>query len=542
LVDESLARRVGRLAGEQRGAISHRASYDARGYLLFLGLRGHARLDYPWMLASGHLYTCELASQLGFEFGLQGLIDDAVRLKFERGGADQGLRWTLGRILLYTTHSTPAAITDEHIDELLEAVRRFGERPDIAAFHGSRERYRGRAKTWTTHIHRLGVVLFHRGQLKTQPRKLMPSYADRPPVPARMQASVDRWLAARRLTDRPVTVAKLELTLRRFMVWLTQTEPALESFAAVTRDHALGYLTAMAEDPNPRTGRPLSARSRIGRTSALSMFFRDTAAWQWPDVPGHALLGAGDQPKAPTRVLPAGCAELAQERELLQLPDDLCRTRRPRLPPQPHQPADTQAHVGHAQRIKRPPRLRVEHRLKAPVGLALRARPCGGNEPLERRDPRAQQLAVAERDRRGPQQRQRRIVLQGVLDEESLDVVDVARIGVAEVRQLCRALAVLARGALGRVVRRELPHLNIELGREPLHAGARGVLQLGRDEPKPSTRQRSLSGSATNTSRTRGYLHGDLALKQRALDRVAPPHTTPGRYGLWASHGRSLIT
>jgi integrase len=145
-------------------------------------------------------------------------------------------------------------------------------------------------------------VLFHRGQLTTQPRKLMASYADRPPVPARMQATVDRWLAVRRLTDRPATVAKLKLALRRFMVWLTQTDPALESFAAVTRDHALEYLTAMAEDPTPQTGRPLSALSRIGRTSALSMFFRDTAAWQWPDVPGHALLGAGDRPRAPTRV------------------------------------------------------------------------------------------------------------------------------------------------------------------------------------------------------------------------------------------------
>jgi integrase/recombinase XerD len=31
-------------------------------------------------------------------------------------------------------------------------------------------------------------------------------------------------------------------------------------------------------------------------------------------------------------------------------------------------------------------------------------------------------------------------------------------------------------------------------------------------------------------STTRGYLHGDLALKQRALDRTAPPATTPGRY------------
>ncbi|MGB0095569.1 MAG: hypothetical protein WBP81_23905 [Solirubrobacteraceae bacterium] len=52
---EPLARRVGRLAGEQRGAISHRTSYDARSYLLFLGLAGHARFDYAWMLASASM-------------------------------------------------------------------------------------------------------------------------------------------------------------------------------------------------------------------------------------------------------------------------------------------------------------------------------------------------------------------------------------------------------------------------------------------------------------------------------------------------------
>ena len=31
-------------------------------------------------------------------------------------------------------------------------------------------------------------------------------------------------------------------------------------------------------------------------------------------------------------------------------------------------------------------------------------------------------------------------------------------------------------------------------------------------------------------STTRGYLHGDLRLKQRAIDRTAPPQTRPGRY------------
>ncbi|MGI8801418.1 MAG: hypothetical protein ACR2KV_04490 [Solirubrobacteraceae bacterium] len=150
--DQPLARRAGRLASEQRDASSDRASLDARGYLLFLGLRGHARFDYPWMLASGTLYTCELASHLGLDLGLQGVIDDAVRLGFARCSAEQSLRWTLARILLHIGPA-PAAITDEHIAELLAAVRGFGERPDVAAFHESRERYRSRAKCWTTHIH-----------------------------------------------------------------------------------------------------------------------------------------------------------------------------------------------------------------------------------------------------------------------------------------------------------------------------------------------------------------------------------------------------
>jgi hypothetical protein len=124
----------------------------------------------------------------------------------------------------------------------------------------------------------------------------------------------------------------------------------------------------------------------------------------------------------------------------------------------------------------------------------LGAGPCGGDQPLERRDPGAQQLAVAQRDRRGAQQRQRRVVLQRMLDEEILDLVDVAGAGVAEARELRGALAVLARGALGRVVRRELLDVDVQPGRESLHAGARCVSELGRDEPQPADRRDSDRG------------------------------------------------
>ncbi|PXA69290.1 integrase [Arthrobacter psychrochitiniphilus] len=33
-----------------------------------------------------------------------------------------------------------------------------------------------------------------------------------------------------------------------------------------------------------------------------------------------------------------------------------------------------------------------------------------------------------------------------------------------------------------------------------------------------------------NIRTTQIYLHADLAMKQRALDRTAPPQTRPGRY------------
>jgi integrase len=117
-----------------------------------------------------------------------------------------------------------------------------------------------------------------------------------------MEAVVDRWLAVRRLTSRPITIHHLGLGLRCFLDWLAVAEPDISSFAQVTRDHVLGFLAAMAREPNPRTGRPLAAITRRARTSALSVFFRETAAMGWDGVPGRPLIDHGDHPRSPQRV------------------------------------------------------------------------------------------------------------------------------------------------------------------------------------------------------------------------------------------------
>src|SRR3954447_4501393 len=97
----------------------------------------------------------------------------------------------------------------------------------------------------------------------------------------------------------------LGLALRRFLEWLAIAEPTIVSFAAVTRDHALGFLEAMATQPQSYNGRPLQPLApvtRRARTSALGLFFRETAAMGWDGVRGRPLLDGRDQPRPPMSV------------------------------------------------------------------------------------------------------------------------------------------------------------------------------------------------------------------------------------------------
>ena len=300
---EPLVERVGRLYGERHDRPSCPASFRARSYLIYLALRGHTTLDYPWLLGSGLLAILKPARKLGIDLGTTQLVRDAVRLGFEHNSARQAMHWSVGRIALHTGLRDVAAITDDHIAEALQAIRFFAERPDLERFYRSLRRFLdGPAKGWITHLHQLQVVLYHRGQLNTQPRKLMPS-RKRPLVLApRMQTVAEKWLAARRLTDAPATVEKLELALRVFADWLEENHPEITTFAEVTREHCLEWIAHIATAPTQTTDKPLGVMSRIQRISGLSQFFRDTAIWRYPDVPGHTLIGAGDAPKYPQKV------------------------------------------------------------------------------------------------------------------------------------------------------------------------------------------------------------------------------------------------
>ena len=298
-----LAERVGRLPGETQKEASYPISFQARPYLVFLGLRGYLTLDYAWMLGAGQIRVDDAATAMGIDLGTGELIEEAVGLGYNRNSARQAMRWTAGRIALQTGIQHAGEITQDHITQALEAVRLFSERDDLHVFYPSAQNYRDNAaKQWITHLHQLQVVLFHRGQIATQPRKLMPSWKPPLVLPPRMQVVADKWLAARRLTDAPMTVEKLEIAVRKFGEWLAEHHSEIVSYADVTRDHCLAWAGSLIETPTEKTGKPLGAVTRIQRISGLSQMFRDAAAWEYNDVPGFAPITPRDAPKLPQRI------------------------------------------------------------------------------------------------------------------------------------------------------------------------------------------------------------------------------------------------
>jgi integrase len=298
-----LTERIGRVYGESDHTLHmfHRPSYLARAYLYYLVLTGSIRFDWDWLLPI-RLDVWEILAHFHMDLGLPTLLEKAVELGYSRLSATQSLKWVLCRVFLHEPYAVLGQRVGTLALEFIEAVRQFSTRPDLDQLYGSVEQYHRQRRGYQSHMHLAHVVLYHTGCTPVEPHRIMPLYAQRPSLKPRMETVVTKYLASRRLTHAPNTVEKMNLTLRHFGTWLAQTCPEVETFAQVTREQILAFADALETMPMPRTGQPLAAWSKIRCLSCLSIFFRETAAWGWEDVPGRPLLGPGDLPKTPLRV------------------------------------------------------------------------------------------------------------------------------------------------------------------------------------------------------------------------------------------------
>lgn len=147
-------------------------------------------------------------------------------------------------------------------------------------------------------LHQLQVVLFHRGQVPTEPRKHMPSWKPPMDMPTKMLAAAQKWLAARRLTDAPSTVDKLELAVRGFGDY----QPEIITFADVT---ATTSWPGSSTSPRPQLLAPAS-RWASTRGSSGSPGCRSSSATPPPGNTTTSPATPSSAPATPPRT-PNGC-------------------------------------------------------------------------------------------------------------------------------------------------------------------------------------------------------------------------------------------
>ena len=296
--------------GSARGSSSERISLEGRLYLIYLSLHHGLRLDWPYLTAAATLRVPRSIGA-GLIEAVDRLVVESVRLGYTRARSEHAFWPLVGRVLLAAGQPDPSRLGPADVAAYAAALDDFAQREDLSTYYRSVEAFRARAGILTSHLHRLAVVLYHRGQLAEPPSMAKPGYARRRVGPAGMEDVVSRYLDARRLDARPSTVIKLELGLRRFMEFVTHRDPQIIKWAHVTRDDALAFAAHLEQVTGYRSGhplragqagRPLATMTKRSMLSAVSVFSADVVSWGWPDGPTRPLLGAGDLPKMPRRV------------------------------------------------------------------------------------------------------------------------------------------------------------------------------------------------------------------------------------------------
>jgi integrase len=269
------------------------AGSATRPIITFLMLHGGLRPGYDYLLE-------RKLSPIWREINTSPLAADLDR--FLTAADDLGFSQ---RVRLATGSQVPVRL-------LIQAGRPLTELTvaDLAQFAAAcRERER---RTGKGHHHYLSAisntqrVLFHLGVLDQLPRSGGPvPLAERladvsPPI----QATIVAYLERKRATCRPKTVSSMATRLTHFGVFLADTDPGLESVAALDRcRHIEPYLTSLVDAVDSRTGELITVADRSRRVLALAGFLADITEWGWADAPPRKLVFRDDTPKLP-RALP----------------------------------------------------------------------------------------------------------------------------------------------------------------------------------------------------------------------------------------------
>jgi len=255
----------------------------------YLFLKNYLRPTLPYLLAArpslaqagkkhlhrewyAHLH--DLGRQLGYA---EGVLGPTLDLLFD---------------LMAYAGKSPEALTEEDLGSFEQELRACQPTAGRSFSLGS----------YSQHIYRIRVLLFHAGVLRTEPLRYRPKPARSREVlwtdiPQPIRQVVWRYLDQLETVRAPETVKNNEGYLRRFFGWLAQTSPEVERLPHITRSHIEAFKLWLQDVPCA-SGQPYHRHTIQGTLSAVRCFFQALQEWDWPEAPVRLLIFVSDLPMA----------------------------------------------------------------------------------------------------------------------------------------------------------------------------------------------------------------------------------------------------
>ncbi|GGR09375.1 tyrosine-type recombinase/integrase [Deinococcus ruber] len=276
-------------------------SARVRPYLYSFVFTEALQLDWPWIIAvRTHVLPDSLLPAPMLTL-LASLRESAHHLGYTKS-VDRKITPVLKRLYLHFGATALQQLSDEHLIRFETALETFRTSPDFELYFASEQDWQATNHGFHSAMFALRVLLYHRGTLAALPKKR----PKRAPIPAPTQPTLqllERYCEARTAQRAaPNTIAKYRYAVKRFLQWLSEAYPAVQSFDQVQRDHALAYSTFLDTTLSSRTHQPISLETKISRLSDLSVFLQDVSAWGWEGAPRRPLLGPRDLPKRPRSI------------------------------------------------------------------------------------------------------------------------------------------------------------------------------------------------------------------------------------------------
>ncbi len=184
-------------------------------------------------------------------------------------------------------------------DELTRSDIRAGRETLMSAYAAIRPAGHGN-KALSRALFGAEATMFHSGTLDDAPGKAVKgrrrAKGNSAPIPPRMAATIENYIAQVQTTHRPSTVTHIASELREFGSFMGRSTPEVASISEIRRWHIEAYKLWLAERPARTKGNKLSRASIAKHLSSLRTFFERLTEWNSDDAPERVLLFAGDLP------------------------------------------------------------------------------------------------------------------------------------------------------------------------------------------------------------------------------------------------------